>query len=534
MLKKTTALQVINDRIKEYAPLLNNFIFDLYNANKLGIEFYRQLGKKIHVCFSENVNKAHYIRPTSLQQKVNKISFIGSEISKLDIISLYDKANDINLTKNDINLINSLLTINLEILKKYDDKKVEKIKEWEKQKNQFITFKNKYFPQNISEDRMKLLYDLNKNEPYTSYNSYKYSSLLLRNKPKANIFIRNKYRKLAREFKLDEIFQNQFKQFSDFFTFDFKHYNLNDFDAIKDLDQIKKSHCSLERVLKIKDFLSNKTNYNNIISLLNETNILEFNDLNSPENFIELHKTIFSTIKKKIFNSSSISRYRDDIRELECCVSRQKMTKIVKSMIKNHWDFLYNFFPVVLTTPELLSHYIPNIKNLYDIVIIDEASQFLIEKSIPALYRGKTRIISGDSQQLRPKINTRFSSIEWNGHGKVKYHQLVESESVLDLFEKLFGDSGTMLTTHYRSEKNELIKFSNDNFYEGKLNFIERVDCLNKKNAIEVVDVNGKWIDQCNQEEANEIINRLIDIYKDNKNASVGVIVFSKKTSNYD
>lgn len=44
--EKQTALEVINDRIKEYAPLLSNFVLDLFNINKLGIEFYRQLGKK--------------------------------------------------------------------------------------------------------------------------------------------------------------------------------------------------------------------------------------------------------------------------------------------------------------------------------------------------------------------------------------------------------------------------------------------------------------------------------------------------------
>lgn len=465
-----------------------------------------------------------------MQPKVDEISSIGSKILNLNIISLWEKFKDINLTKNDIKLQNSLLTKNLEILKEYDNEKIEKIKWWEKQKANLFLFKNKCFPQNISEDRIKSLYDLNKIEPYTSQNSYKYSSLLFRNKSKVNIFVRNKYRKLAKAHKLDELFQMHFKQFADFCNYDFKLYNEKDLDAIKDLDEIKNSHSNLKRVLELKDLLERKNKYDDVIALLDNNDILKFDDLNSSNNFSQLHKKIYSSIKKKIFNPYNIPRIAyNDIKELEGCAIRQKMTKIVKSMLFNHWEFLYTFFPIVLTTPELLSHYVPNTKNLYDVVIIDEASQFLIEKSIPALYRGKIRIISGDNQQLRPKINTRFSSYDWQSQEKVKYHQLVESESILDLFEKLFGASGTMLTTHYRSEKNELIKFSNDNFYEGKLNFIENANCSNNKIAIEVIDVNGKWIDQCNQEEANEIIDKLIDIYSDNKNASVGVIVFSKK-----
>lgn len=53
-----------------------------------------------------------------------------------------------------------------------------------------------------------------------------------------------------------------------------------------------------------------------------------------------------------------------------------------------------------------------------------------------------------------------------------------------------------------------------------------------KKTAIKIIDVNGKWVDQTNQEEADEIISTLISIYSNDSNASVGVIVFSKRQAN--
>jgi len=42
---------------------------------------------------------------------------------------------------------------------------------------------------------------------------------------------------------------------------------------------------------------------------------------------------------------------------------------------------------------------------MFDMVIIDEASQMLIEKAIPLMIRAKQLVISGDDKQLKPSVN---------------------------------------------------------------------------------------------------------------------------------
>jgi primosomal replication protein N'' len=49
---------------------------------------------------------------------------------------------------------------------------------------------------------------------------------------------------------------------------------------------------------------------------------------------------------------------------------------------------------------------------MFDIVVFDEASQLPIESALPALFRAKRFVVSGDEKQLPPTnfFNTRFGS----------------------------------------------------------------------------------------------------------------------------
>ena len=179
--------------------------------------------------------------------------------------------------------------------------------------------------------------------------------------------------------------------------------------------------------------------------------------------------------------------------ELISYVNRKKTSARTHELIKTNFDFFYETFPIVLCTPETLCCYIPRKRNLYDIVIIDEASQVLVERAISAIYRAKKRIISGDFEQLRPEIHgSRFSSNQYK-EKKCLYPELIENDSILDLFSQIFPKNQTMLTIHYRSEKKELIDFSNKNFYNNKLVFVENPQFIKMPSTpIEIIDVNGK------------------------------------------
>ena len=65
-------------------------------------------------------------------------------------------------------------------------------------------------------------------------------------------------------------------------------------------------------------------------------------------------------------------------------------------------NFLLWLKPLTIASLDKFSQYLPLEPELYDTIIIDEASQVELRDSIPALLRAKKLIVVGDSQQLTP------------------------------------------------------------------------------------------------------------------------------------
>jgi len=135
-----------------------------------------------------------------------------------------------------------------------------------------------------------------------------------------------------------------------------------------------------------------------------------------------------------------------------------------------YFDAVLKLFPVWLTT-NLSTQDLPLRPGLFDIVVIDEASQCDIPSAIPLLFRGKRLVIIGDENQL-PHVAT----LPDKTHRKLmEYHQISSRYSYSDtsLF-KLSSRSVAKvpghitLSDHYRSYE-EIIQFANENFYGGEL-----------------------------------------------------------------
>ena len=55
-----------------------------------------------------------------------------------------------------------------------------------------------------------------------------------------------------------------------------------------------------------------------------------------------------------------------------------------------------------MASPLSVSHLLPADRELFDVVLFDEASQVLPEDAVPALLRGRHAIVAGDRRQLPP------------------------------------------------------------------------------------------------------------------------------------
>ena len=206
---------------------------------------------------------------------------------------------------------------------------------------------------------------------------------------------------------------------------------------------------------------------------------------------------------------------------------KQKYWPIRKSM-EVYGDFILTLFPCWLLSPENVSNLLPLTKNLFDLVIFDEASQVFIESTIPAIYRGKNIVVAGDAKQLRPSTTfmKRYLGGDPENQEDYSVQAALEVESLLDLAVARYTSAN--LTYHYRSKNQELIEFSNHAFYGMTLQIAPNISRNNKSRPIERHKVNGKWIDRKNVAEAKKIVEVLKGIFGTRQNnESIGIITFN-------
>ncbi|MEO5361637.1 MAG: AAA domain-containing protein [Nitrospirota bacterium] len=165
------------------------------------------------------------------------------------------------------------------------------------------------------------------------------------------------------------------------------------------------------------------------------------------------------------------SDYASDEAELRRLSGLQRTKGTVRELLNKNIDYLLAAKPCWMMSPASLANLIDTSifdKNdtPFDIVIFDEASQIHVLDGLLSMSFGRQNIIVGDKNQLPP---TSFFTSVANDDDDAQDFGV--SESLLDEFTGVFEVDKThvMLMSHYRSETPDLIRFSNDKFYEGKL-----------------------------------------------------------------
>ncbi|HKM09605.1 MAG TPA: AAA domain-containing protein [Candidatus Methanomethylophilaceae archaeon] len=246
---------------------------------------------------------------------------------------------------------------------------------------------------------------------------------------------------------------------------------------------------------------------------------------------------IISDIDRKIYDKMDLSKdsaehsFQISIRNMTDSVRRGDIMRVADS--KKKWNIkrfverfeteLFDGIRVWLMTPDAVSEILPLRMGLFDLVIFDEASQMYVERGIPAIYRGKRIVISGDHKQLRPS-SLGFGRLEYE-EGEMDDEAALEEESLLDLARARYDS--ILLNFHYRSKYEELIAFSNHAFYDGELYVAPNIR-EPEKPPIEMHKVKGVWDNTRNKAEAVKIIELLRDFFITRRdNETVGILTFN-------
>ena len=239
-------------------------------------------------------------------------------------------------------------------------------------------------------------------------------------------------------------------------------------------------------------------------------------------------------LSKKIAEQSFNEEYKKLIdNSLECKdyiyqISKKQNYWPIRKTIEVYGKYLFKLFPCWLLSPENVSTILPLKKNLFDVVLFDEASQVFIENTIPSIFRGKNIVVAGDAKQLRPTTTfmKRYMGANVDDDHDYSKQAALEVESLLDLAVSRFNSAN--ITYHYRSKKQELIDFSNKAFYNGSLQIAPNVNKEIRNKPIERILVNGLWNDRKNFVEAKQVVELLKKILKTRKNnETVGIITFN-------
>ena len=214
-------------------------------------------------------------------------------------------------------------------------------------------------------------------------------------------------------------------------------------------------------------------------------------------------------------------------------ISKKQNYWPIRKVVDIYQDYMLKLFPCWLLSPENVSTVLPLTKNLFDIVLFDEASQVFIENTIPSVYRGNCVVVAGDAKQLRPPTTfmKRYMGATIDDNMDYSTQAALEVESLLDLAVSRFENSH--INYHYRSRHEELIDYSNKAFYNNTLQIAPNVSKNLRNKPLERILVDGLWDDRKNMVEAKSVVKLLKTVLKNRKNKeTIGIITFNVEQEN--
>ncbi len=314
--------------------------------------------------------------------------------------------------------------------------------------------------------------------------------------------------------------------------------SLRQLKKILDLKDFEVESENLDRLKVELDFITQKWQLRKI-----EADIQKIGNLHvMMEQIRQLkkkQKTLAVNILKSTRREALKALLRDDKKKRRIKVHAMSLVerrKKLQSKILEEEDFkpLLEAFPCWCVTTYAVSDSLPLKPGMFDVAIIDEASQCDIASCFPIMYRAKKSVIVGDDKQL-PHLSFLEKAKEQSflsQYGIPDKYQLMwrfRTNSMFDLAD-YYSMNSVMLDEHFRSLP-PVINFSNREFYSNRIR-VMRKDSLNDK-VLDLVKVPEGKVDSDatrNLPEVEELVKVLHEIIiEDEKNnpdnpTSIGII----------
>ena len=292
--------------------------------------------------------------------------------------------------------------------------------------------------------------------------------------------------------------------------------NSNEMELLKYLNKYSKYELMNTYYYTWIDYIENKSHIFKVVKKIDEYNHIK----KELEELYEIK--VLKTRKhiQKILKSINIG---DEAKiKIPHEANKKRRRKPLKEIIDLYENDVFNVAPVWLTTPDVVSAIFPLKKELFDIVIYDEASQMPVEYAIPSLYRAKRFVVAGDEKQLPPTDFFKASFDE--DDDEIDGIDELEAKSLLELCKTRCPT--VLLSFHYRAKYEEIINFSNYAYYNGKIAISPN---KHRGKPFEFIKINGRWENRKNYMEAKKVVEKVHKLLKENSEKSIGIITFNSE-----
>ena len=180
---------------------------------------------------------------------------------------------------------------------------------------------------------------------------------------------------------------------------------------------------------------------------------------------------------------------------------------------------LQRIFPIMITTC-ISAHRLGEPRPVFDMVIIDEASQCNTAVSLVPIIRGENLMLVGDPQQLNPvilldELTNRKLRRKYNVADEYDYRE----NSIYKTYLACDAVSDeVLLHNHYRCNR-KIIEFNNRKYYNSKLNI-----CSDSTEPAPLVHINVKSSRSDIRNTADREVEEIIRYARQNKDKAIGVI----------
>lgn len=208
--------------------------------------------------------------------------------------------------------------------------------------------------------------------------------------------------------------------------------------------------------------------------------------------------------------------------------TKKRKQKSIRKILSETAEVVQLIKPCFLMSPLSISTYLDSDSIRFDVVVFDEASQIQPQDAIGAIYRAKQSIIVGDSMQMPPS-NFFNASIE---NDDDEEDDVSDYESILDKCQTIMPQR--RLCWHYRSRCEQLISFSNKNFYHNSLITFPSATTKENEFGLEYYHVDGLFDrkSKTNLVEAERVVRLIVENIEKHPERSLGVVAFSLSQAN--